>query len=67
MTLASQGDEREWREAGQYLGDRAVGTSEGIFWNMKCISPTTIMAPDILHTVYLSMLKHSEDWATSFL
>ena len=34
---------------------------------MKCISPTTIIVPDILHTFYLGMLKHFMDWVTSFL
>jgi hypothetical protein len=27
----------------------------------------TIIVPDILHTVYLSMLKHMMDWVMSFL
>ena len=67
MILATQGDETERWEARQYLEDRAVGTSEGVFWNMKCISPTTIIVPDILHTIYLGMLKHLMDWVTSFL
>jgi hypothetical protein len=44
-----------------------VGTSEGVFWNMKYISPTTIIVPDILHTINLSMLKHLMGWVTSFL
>jgi len=34
---------------------------------MKCISPTTIIVTDILHTVYLGMLKHLKNWVTSFL
>ena len=34
---------------------------------MKCISPTTIIIPDILHTIYLDMLKHLMDWVMSFL
>jgi len=34
---------------------------------MKCISPMTIIVPDILHTVYLGMLKHLMDRVTSFL
>jgi len=67
MILATQHDEMERREARQYLEDQAVGTSEGVFWNMKCISPMTILVPDILHTVYLGMLKHLMDWVTSFL
>jgi len=67
MILATQGDEMERREARQYLEDRAVGTSEGVFWNMKRISPTSIIVPEILHTVYLGMLKHLMHWVTSFL
>jgi len=67
MILATQGDGTERQEARQYLEDRAVGTSEGVFCNMKCLSPTTIIVPNILHTVYLGMLKHLMDWVTSFL
>jgi len=64
--LATQGDEMERREARQYLEHPAVGTSEGVFWNMKCITPTTIIIPDILHTIYLGILKHLMDWETFF-
>jgi len=67
MILAPQGDEPERREAKPYLQDRVVATSEVIFGNMKCISPKTIMVPNILHTVYLSMLNHLIDWVRSFL
>jgi len=67
IILATQGDETERRQARQYLENGAVGTSEGVIWNMKCISPTTIIVPHILHTIYLSMLKHLMDWVTSFL
>jgi len=34
---------------------------------MKCISPTTIIVPDIPHTVYLGKRKYLMDWVTSFL
>jgi len=67
MILATQRDERERWEARPYLEDRAVGTSEGVLWNMQSISATTIIVPDILHTVYLFMLKHLMDWVTCFL
>jgi len=67
MIRVTQGDEMERHEARPYLGDQAVGTSEGIFWNMKCISPRTIIVPDILHSIHLGMLKHLMDWVTSFL
>jgi hypothetical protein len=66
MLLVTQGDETERQEARYYLEDPAVGTSDGVFWNMKCISPTTIIIPDILHTIYLGMHQHLIDWVTSF-
>ena len=65
--LPMQGDELERQEARQYLEDRVVGTSEGVFWNMQCISPTTIIIPNILHSIYLGVLKHLMEWVTSFL
>jgi len=34
---------------------------------MKCISPRTIIVPDILHTIFLGMIKHLMDWAMLFL
>jgi hypothetical protein len=49
------------------MADRAVETPEGVFWNMKCISQSTISTPDIPHTIYLSMLKHLMDWVIFFL
>jgi len=55
MIFMTHGDETERWEARQDLEDPVVGTSEGIFWNMKCISPTTIMVPNILHIIHLSM------------
>jgi hypothetical protein len=67
MILATQADETERREARQYLEDRVVGTSAGVFGNMKWISLTTIIIPDILHTVYLRMLQHLINWIMSFL
>jgi hypothetical protein len=67
MILATQVDETERREARQHLEHGAVAISDGVFWNRKYISPTTIIVPHILHTVYLCMLEHMMEWATSFL
>jgi len=66
MILATQGDDTERWEARQYLEDGAGGTSEGVFWIMKCITPTTIIVLYILHYIYLGMHKHLMDWVTSF-
>jgi len=65
--LMTHGDETERQEDRPYVEDRVVGTSEGIFWNMQCISPITIFLPDIVHTIYLDMLKHLMYCDTSFL
>jgi len=54
-------------EARHYLEDRAVGMSEGDFWNKWCISPTTITVPNIGHNLYLGIVKHWIHWVTSFL
>jgi len=67
MILVTHKDATARWEATQDLEDRVVGTLEGVFWNMKCISLTTIIIPDILHTVYPAMLKHLMDWVTSSL
>jgi hypothetical protein len=67
MIHVTQGDETGRQKARQYLEDRAVGTSEGVFWDIKYISPMTIIVLNILHTIYLSMLKNLKDWVTSFL
>jgi len=63
----TQGDEPGRPYTRQYLKDIGVGNSEGIFWNMKCISLTTIIVPNILHTIYLGILKHLMDWVMSLL
>jgi len=34
---------------------------------MQRISPTTSNVPDVLHTVYLGMIKHLMDWIPSIL
>jgi len=67
MILATEENETERPEARQSLEDRAVGTTEGVFWNVKCISTMTIIVHHIFHTVSLGMLKDSMDWKMSFL
>jgi len=67
MILATHGDDKKRQGPRQYHEDRAVGTSEGVFWSMKCISLTISILPDNLHSVHVSMDKHLLDWVTSFL
>jgi len=67
IILATERDKMERRATRQYIKDRALRTSEGVFWNIECISLTTIILPVILHTENLGILKHLMDWGTSFL
>jgi len=67
MILVTQRDEMERWEVGKYQEDRAVGTSDGVFSNIQFICPTTIVIPKIIHTIYLSTVKHLRDWVTFFL
>jgi len=63
----TQGDRTDRENVRQSLKDRAKGTSEGMFWNLKRISPTSIFIPDFVYNVYLAMHQHSMYWVTSFL
>jgi len=67
MILMAEGDKMHRWEAWQYLEDWVVGTSEGVFWNIQCIFLSTNIIPNILHTVYLGLLKHLMKWVTSCL
>jgi len=67
MILITQGDEGERQEARQYLEDRAVTTSEGVFCHITSISPMTIILPNSVYIIYHGMLKHFMDWVISFL
>ena len=67
MILTTQGDETKRGEARQCLEYGAFGISQGILWNMKCISPTSIIVPNIFHSLYLCMLQHLMDGVTFFL
>jgi len=67
IILATQGDAKERWEARQYLEVQAVQTSVCVFWNTKCIYPTSIIVCNVLHTIYPGMPKYLLDWVTSFL
>jgi len=67
MIIVAHGDQMEKQQARQYLDNIALGTSEGVCRNKKCISPTTIIIPNILSSVHLAMLEHFMHWVTSCL
>jgi Plavaka transposase len=55
------------KEAVEYLNYRGVQQNEGVFWSAKCVGQTNLVTPDVLHTVYLGILKHMMDWIVGFL
>jgi len=67
LLLTTQGDETERQDARHYLDNQVVETSEGIFWTMKCISTTTVIIPNIFHSVDVGMRKLLIDWVLSSL
>jgi hypothetical protein len=59
---------RSTRDAArQYLDDRGVRQTEGVFWALKSLDWVSLLVPDVLHTIYLGILKHLMDWVIPFL
>jgi len=48
-------------------GRSSSGSFRSLFWNMKCISPMTLMVCDVLHTISLGKRKDLMEWVTFFL
>jgi hypothetical protein len=67
MRLGTQGDVIERWDAKQYLKDPTIGTPAGVFGNMKCIAPATVVVSNIVRTSCHPMFKHLIDWVASFL
>lgn len=67
MILMTRGDEMESYGPKQYLQDGEVWISDGVIWNRKYASLTTVIVPDIFHPIWLVMFKHLMDWVTYFL
>jgi len=67
MILGTQGDEMERWEERSYLDAWVIWISESVLWTMRCISLTTIRIYDIVHTIYIIMLRDLMYWVTSFL
>lgn len=56
-----KGDDTERQEVRSYLQHHVVGTSEGVLGSKKCIFETTTIVPDVLHTIYLSMMLKAKE------
>ncbi|KAH8144790.1 uncharacterized protein LAJ45_11186 [Morchella importuna] len=51
----------------EYLVARSVKTLFNAFWGMPRVNPYDLNKPDILHNIYLGMLKHMMEWVQAFL
>lgn len=51
----------------EYLVARSVKTLFNAFWGMPRVNPYDLNKPDILHNIYLGMLKHMMEWIQGFL
>jgi Plavaka transposase len=49
------------------LARRGLKALSNAFWTLPRINTSDIHKPDILHTVYLGILKHMMEWIQSFL
>jgi len=67
IILSTQGDETRTGEVWHHLDEKVVGTTKSNISNMKCISETTSIVPDIQHTIDLDMLNHLMHRVTSIL
>jgi hypothetical protein len=46
---------------------RSVKKLFNTFWSMMRVNPYDLNKPDILHNIYLGMLKHMMEWVQAFL
>jgi len=49
------------------LKTRGVRPAEGVFWGLRCVDQMSLVVPDLLHTVYLGVLKHLMEWLVKWL
>lgn len=51
----------------EWFADRGAKPQPTAIWELPHARPTTIWKPDMLHTIYLGMLKHLTAWIIDFL
>lgn len=51
----------------QYLVLKSVKTLFNAFWDMPRVNAYEINKSDILHNIYLGLLKHMMEWVQEFL
>jgi hypothetical protein len=67
ITVTDTDVTRSTRDAAlQYLDDRGVRQTEGVFWELKSLDWVSLLVPDVLYTIYLGILKHLMEWVIPF-
>jgi hypothetical protein len=67
QATSSSCSKSEKQAAAKFLDERGLRSTEGVFWALKCFDWTSALVPDVLHTIYLGLLKHLMDWVVPFL
>jgi hypothetical protein len=58
----------EWRWGAETsLLESGVHLEEGVLWALGCVGLRTLIVLDMLHTIYLGLLKHVMEWVIPFL
>jgi hypothetical protein len=50
-----------------WLQERGMKTATNSFWRLGSVRPEAIWKPDLLHNIYLGLLKHLMEWIHGFL
>ena len=62
----------QYRETGEFapieeLAKKGIIAPFNAFWILPHVDPAELVKPDLLHTVYLGILKHLIEWIQDFL
>jgi hypothetical protein len=61
------GSNMEKNEASTYFVNQRVKPYFNVFWRLQRVQPERLHTPDLLHGIYLGLLKHLMDWLEPFL
>jgi hypothetical protein len=50
-----------------WLQERGMKALTNSFWRLPRVRPEAIWKPDLLHNIYLGLVKHSTEWVQGFL
>ena len=61
------GSDTEKNEVTNYFISQGVKPYYNVFWHLPRVRPECLHMPDLLHGIYLGLLKHLMDWVEPFL